>query len=56
MPGPQTGPQIHVKYCPNCRGDLRPVASANHPPESSHRYVCQVCDRTFEINEMDRQR
>ena len=54
--GPKSGPQQRVKYCPNCRGDLRPVASNKRAAEESHSYGCQVCDWVFEINELRRDR
>lgn len=52
--GPTPGVQPNVKYCPNCRGDIRPVPSRNNPADTSHTYVCQVCDYRFEINVMGR--
>jgi hypothetical protein len=29
-----------IKYCPNCKGDLRPEASIKRPSESSSRFRC----------------
>lgn len=56
MTGPRTGAQEHVKYCPNCRGDLRPTQSKKQPAETSHSYQCDTCDWVFEINEIERRR
>jgi hypothetical protein len=50
--GPRAGSQDYVKYCPNCKGDLRSIASRNRPPEESHSYQCDTCGRVFEINEL----
>lgn len=54
--GPKAGRQQYVKYCPNCKGDLRAVASNKRTAEESHSYSCQVCDWVFEINELRRDR
>ena len=43
--GPRRGPQEYVRYCPNCRGDLR----VPEPKEKPNRYQCCVCEREFEI-------
>ncbi len=50
--GPKTGPQKYVKYCPNCRGDIRSVKARKHPAEMAHSYQCDVCGREFEINDL----
>jgi len=48
---PTSGQQLMVKYCPNCKGDLRII-----DPEKPHCYKCDVCDWRFEINYLDRKR
>ncbi len=52
---PRPGPQPHVKYCPNCKGDLHPVGNKK-PISESHAYKCDVCDWKFEINQLSRDR
>jgi len=52
--GPQAGPQPKVKYCPNCKGDLDPKPTRNQDKDNAHKYQCDVCDRVFEINELER--
>jgi transposase-like protein len=46
------GKQEYVRYCPNCKGDIRPVPANNQHVETSHRYKCGVCEREFEINDL----
>jgi transposase-like protein len=53
MPGPQSGPQPDVKYCPNCKGSLVNVNSRNQVVPDSHRYECKDCKKEFEINDME---
>lgn len=53
--GPQSGPQPRVKFCPNCKGVLRSVASRNQASEQSHSYRCDVRDWVYEINELRRE-
>lgn len=48
---PQSGHQVFIKYCPNCKGDLRAVASQNQSVRDTHRYRCDVCTREFEVND-----
>jgi transposase-like protein len=50
---PKPGPQDYVKYCPNCKGDLKTTKSIKKSAKESHRYKCDTCNRTFEINELD---
>ncbi len=50
--GPKSGPQPRVKYCPNCKGDIRPVSSHNKKADEAHSYQCDVCNLIFEINEL----
>ena len=52
--GPQSGPQPNVKYCPNCKGDIRPIRSHNKKRDEAHSYQCDVCDKVFEINHLAR--
>ncbi len=52
--GPRSGPQERVKYCPNCKGNLR-AGAGKAPPETSHSYRCDVCDWVYEINELRRE-
>jgi hypothetical protein len=47
-PVPTQEKQDYVRYCPNCRGDLR-IPS---PAEKPHRYQCGVCEREFEVNDL----
>lgn len=54
--GPRPGPQLRVKYCPNCKGDIRPVANRKKKESEAHSYQCDVCDWIFEINELRRER
>ena len=39
----------YIKYCPNCKGDLRRVASNQKSEKSSAKFRCDVCGREFEI-------
>ena len=50
--GPQSGPQINVKHCPSCKGDLTPIPSKKQPIATSHRYQCTACKKSFEINDL----
>jgi hypothetical protein len=50
--GPSSGPQSKIDFCPGCGGALKGVTSRNKKPPESHRYECQDCHRTFEINDL----
>lgn len=45
----QTGIQVKVKYCPNCKGDIRPIPSKKKKNDS-HKYKCDVCKTEYEVN------
>jgi len=42
----------HIKYCPNCRGDIRRIKSKNKPSGSSSKFRCDTCRREFEIGDL----
>jgi uncharacterized protein with PIN domain len=57
-----SGPQLDIKYCPICKGDLHNVPrekmkSRGHIrsdgtiSEHTHTYHCLNCDKSFEINQ-----
>jgi len=50
--GPRSGYQAMVKYCPNCTWELKPVESRNRDATQSHKYKCNTCHWTSEINDL----
>lgn len=58
----KSGPQLDIKYCPICKGELRNVPRERMRSkgyirkdgtvtQNTHTYECAVCKKRFEINQ-----